>query len=356
MRLGILDIGSNTVHLLVVDAYTGGPPLPAHSSKHELRLAEYLTDDGEISTEGAKKLTHIVSQAQEEAEALGADELLAFATSALREAPNGEQVIADILRDTGAELEVLTGPAEAKLTFLATRRWFGWSAGRILNLDIGGGSLEIAIGQEEEPDYADSLPFGAGRLTRTFLTEQEPVAAEQLKTLNKHLITGLAKVRRELNRFAEPDRVVGSSKTFRMLARATDGPYLSNASGSPRRLLRDSLDDLVTTLKTMTVKDRVNLSGVSESRAPQLLAGALVAQSAMHTFDIEEMVICPWALREGIILRRLDLLSDPETDDLMEQHNLPGVLRSGGGPTTITNSLKMPIEELSGEPVGRLGL
>lgn len=231
MRLGILDIGSNTVHLLVVDAYTGGPPLPAHSSKHELRLAEFLTDAGEISPDGAKKLASVVRKAQVEAEALGADELLAFATSAVREAPNGDAVIASVLEQTGVELEVLTGPAEAKLTFLATRRWFGWSAGRILGLDIGGGSLEIAIGQEEEPDYAGSLPFGAGRLTRTFLTEQEPVQTDQLKALNKHLITGLAKVRRELNRFADPDRVVGSSKTFRMLARATDGPHLSTAAG-----------------------------------------------------------------------------------------------------------------------------
>ena len=158
MRLGVLDVGSNTVHLLVVDAHAGAPPTPAHSSKSELRLAELLDDRGRISGDGTKRLTTFMHEALAEAEDKGVEEVLAFATSAIREAPNGEEVIAQVERETGTSLEVLTGEDEARLTFLAVRRWYGWSAGRLLVLDIGGGSLEVAIGREEEPDAAFSVP------------------------------------------------------------------------------------------------------------------------------------------------------------------------------------------------------
>ena len=99
------------------------------------------------------------------AEDKGVEDVLPFATSAVREATNGEQVLARVARETGVALQVLSGEDEARLTFLAVRRWFGWSAGRLLVLDIGGGSLEIASGMDEDPDAAVSLPLGAGRLT-----------------------------------------------------------------------------------------------------------------------------------------------------------------------------------------------
>src|ERR1035438_9269209 len=83
------------------------------------------------------------------------DDLLAFATSAIREAPNGEAVLARVRAETGVELQVLSGEDESKLTFLAVRRWFGWSSGRVLVMDIGGGSLEIAAGIDEVADVAD---------------------------------------------------------------------------------------------------------------------------------------------------------------------------------------------------------
>src|SRR3954453_8747843 len=140
MRLGVLDIGSNTGHLLVVDAHRGAAPLPAYSYKQPLRLAEHLDDDGSVSQRGIDALAGFTAEALRVAEDKGSEDMLAFATSAVRDAGNSEAVLAQIGERTGQAIEVLSGADEARLTFLAVRRWFGWSAGRISVFDIGGGS------------------------------------------------------------------------------------------------------------------------------------------------------------------------------------------------------------------------
>ena len=174
MRVGVLDIGSNTGHLLVVDAHEGGHPDPVRSHKTQLRLAELLRSDGSLGPEGTKVLVHAAQEARAAAEDEGVEDLMAFATSAVREATDSAAVLQAVRDDAGVDLRVLPGEDEARLTFLAVRRWFGWSAGRLLCLDIGGGSLELAAGIDEEPEVALSVPLGAGRLTRDRLPGDPP--------------------------------------------------------------------------------------------------------------------------------------------------------------------------------------
>ncbi|MDQ0933106.1 Ppx/GppA phosphatase family protein [Streptomyces turgidiscabies] len=305
MRLGVLDVGSNTVHLLVVDAHPGARPLPAHSHKVELRLAQLLDGAGAISPGGVDKLVAVVQDALQAAEDKGVVDLLPFATSAVREASNADDVLARVQAETGVELQVLTGSEEARLTFLAARRWFGWSAGKLLVLDIGGGSLEIAYGIDEEPDTAVSLPLGAGRLTSGWLPG-DPPDPDDIRSLRRHVRAQIAGSVGEFSRFGAPDHVVATSKTFKQLARlagaarSTDGLYVQ------RELRREALQTLVPELASMTTAKRAALPGVSEGRANQLVAGALVAEAAMDLFAVKTLEVCPWALREGIILRRLD--------------------------------------------------
>jgi exopolyphosphatase/guanosine-5'-triphosphate,3'-diphosphate pyrophosphatase len=307
MRLGVLDVGSNTVHLLVVDAHRGARPTPAYSEKAVLRLAEHIDSDGKLSHEGEKGLLERVESALEASGRLGCDDLLAFATSAVRDARNGEKVLARIREKTGVDLQVLDGDDEARLTFLAVRRWFGWSAGRLLSLDIGGGSLELAAGVDEEPDVALSLPLGAGRLTRERL-KGDPPSKSQLADLRTYVEETLGKAVAELAEAGRPDRVVASSKTFRSLARLTgaapsgDGPYVS------RELHLGALHQVLGFISRIPADDLAELEGVSAGRAHQLLAGGIVAEAAMRMLDVECLDISPWALREGVILRRLDWL------------------------------------------------
>jgi exopolyphosphatase / guanosine-5'-triphosphate,3'-diphosphate pyrophosphatase len=141
VRLGVLDLGSNTVHLLLVDAHYGAAPVPASKLKEPLRLSEHLRSDGSVDDAAVEQLIDFVNRGQHLAEDKGATEIMAFATSAIREAANGEQVLSRVRDETGLDIQVLSGEDEARMTFLAVRRWFGWSSGRILLFDIGGGSL-----------------------------------------------------------------------------------------------------------------------------------------------------------------------------------------------------------------------
>ncbi|MFI9611514.1 Ppx/GppA family phosphatase [Streptomyces sp. NPDC052023] len=305
MRLGVLDVGSNTVHLLVVDAHPGARPLPAHSHKAELRLAQLLDGGGAIDSEGVDKLIAVLHDALQAAEDKGVEELLPFATSAVREATNADDVLARVQEETGVALQVLTGAEEARLTFLAARRWFGWSAGRLLVVDIGGGSLEIAYGIDEEPDTAVSLPLGAGRLTSGWLPG-DPPSTDDIRSLRRHVRAEIARTVGEFTRFGTPDHVVATSKTFKQLARIGGAARSAEGLYVQRELKRQTLESWVPRLSAMTTDERAELPGVSEARAGQLLAGALVAEAAMDLFRVETLEICPWALREGVILRRLD--------------------------------------------------
>jgi exopolyphosphatase/guanosine-5'-triphosphate,3'-diphosphate pyrophosphatase len=246
-----------------------------------------------------------VAEAAAVADDTGCEELLAFATSAIREAPNGDDVLEMVRERTGVDLQVLSGADEARLTFLAVRRWFGWSSGRLLVLDIGGGSLEVATGVTEEPDAAFSLPLGAGRLTREHLTGDPPDSGD-VKRLRKHVRAELAGHVAEISGLGEASHVVGTSKTFKQLARLTGAAPSSAGPYEHRRLPHTALVDWLPRLAKMRTRERATLPGISVGRAPQLVAGAVVAEAVMESFDVDDLEICPWALREGVILRRLD--------------------------------------------------
>jgi exopolyphosphatase/guanosine-5'-triphosphate,3'-diphosphate pyrophosphatase len=306
MRLGVLDVGSNTVHLLVVDAYAGAHPWPAHSEKAVLRLAEQIKPDGRLSKEGADALVAAVREARKSAERLQTDDLLAFATSAVRDATNSAEVLARVRRETGVELRVLSGEGEARMTFLAVRRWFGWSAGRLLVLDIGGGSLELAAGIDEEPDVALSLPLGAGRLTRERLHGSPPKPGD-VDALIEYVDKTIDGAARGIRR-AGWDRPVATSKTFRSLARMAGAAPSGAGPLTPRVLTRTGLHQVLGFIRHIPSGALGEMEGVSAQRAHQLLAGAVVADATMRQLGIEELQICPWALREGVVLRRLDIL------------------------------------------------
>ncbi|HSZ49634.1 MAG TPA: Ppx/GppA family phosphatase [Streptosporangiaceae bacterium] len=309
MRLGVLDVGSNTVHLLVVDAHQGARPIPAFSHKAELRLGQHLDAGNRLTADCAQQLREFVVEALRIAEDKGVHELLAFATSAVRDASNGDELLASIEAESGVAIRVLPGTDEARLTFLAARRWYGWSSGQLLLLDIGGGSLEIASGQNEVPACAVSLPLGAGRLTRDWLPG-DPPSPDEVRALRKHVRAEIATSASVVLREGSPNHAVATSKTFRQLARlagaapSSDGPFV-------RRVLKHTdVTAIAERLAQTTVAERAAMPGVSEGRAAQLAAGAIVADAAMDLFDLPVLEICPWALREGVILRRLDTLSN----------------------------------------------
>ncbi|MBG6238908.1 exopolyphosphatase/guanosine-5'-triphosphate,3'-diphosphate pyrophosphatase [Mycetocola sp. CAN_C7] len=309
MRLGVLDVGSNTVHLLIVDAHRGARPVAQSSHKSVLRLMRYIDEDGAITDEGISLLVAGVGDAARIARESDLDELLPMATSAIREAANGPEVLALIEKETGLHLQVLSGEEEARLTFLAVRRWYGWSAGNVLLFDIGGGSLEIAMGEDEEPDVALSLPLGAGRSTIGFLHEDPPTEKQQ-DALRDHARGVLDEAKRAFSHLAKPGQIVGSSKTIRSLARLAGS--VADGVGDDDRLTlrRGRLDDWVPRLARIPADSRPALPGITTDRTFQIVAGGIVLSEAMAAFGVRELDVCPWATREGILLRYLDRLVD----------------------------------------------
>ena len=313
MRLGVIDVGSNTVHLLVVDAHPGASPVPYHSQRSTLRLMRYLDDEGAIVEEGIVRIIDAIKESVATVREIGVDDMIATATSAIREAPNGEEVLARIERETGVKLHVLSGEDEARITMLAVRRWLGWSAGEILLFDIGGGSFEIAQGADEYPDVQVSLPLGAGRSTINFLRE-DPPPPEAISRLRAHARAELARVRDEF--FADrpkPKRVVGTSKTIRSLARLIGGPPDPD-TGDLAPLHYVGLREWEPSLRDMPGSVREYLPGITPERGYQIMAGFVVLRTAMKVFDVPTLTISPWALREGIVLRYIDALDGRGAD------------------------------------------
>jgi exopolyphosphatase / guanosine-5'-triphosphate,3'-diphosphate pyrophosphatase len=220
-------------------------------------------------------------------------------------------VLARVRERTGVDLQVLTGEEEARLTFLAVRRWFGWSAGQLLVLDIGGGSLELASGIDEDPDVALSLPLGAGRMSRRFLPTAHQGGRpdlDALAALDEHARDLLKPAAKELRDLDRPELVAATSKTFRTLARLTGAAPYSAGLRVERELTLAGLDQLVGFVSRIESSALAELRGVSPDRAHQVPAGAVVAAATMRALDVPCVRICPWALREGVILRRLDSL------------------------------------------------
>jgi exopolyphosphatase/guanosine-5'-triphosphate,3'-diphosphate pyrophosphatase len=301
MRLGVLDVGSNTIHLQVVDTHPGARPNPTFNHKVELRLTDYLTEENNISVEGIAELRLAIQNAIVHSKSVKTEELLPFATSALREAKNGAEIIAAINKDFEIDLQVLTGEEEARLTFLAARRWFGWSSGRLLVIDIGGGSLEIASGIDEAPEVAVTLPLGASRLTKSHL-QGDPFTAKSVRSLRDYIENQLESVLPTLVRHEDSDRAIATSKTLRTLARLCGDWY----GGDGKNITIDSIRKISTRLAEMDSEERTKLPGVSANRARQIVAGAFVTESVMRNLDLDNLEICPWALREGIVLKYMD--------------------------------------------------
>lgn len=279
--------------------------MPMSSTKAPLRLSESMDEDGCITSAGADRLISTIDEFAAIARSSGCGEFMAFATSAVREAENSDEVLARVRDKTGIPLQVLSGEDEARLTFLAVRRWYGWSAGRILNLDIGGGSLELSMGADEDPECALSLQLGAGRLTRDWLNG-DPPGKRRIAVLRDWLDAELGEPAKELKCAGKPDLAVGTSKTFRSLARLTGAAPSSAGLRVRRTLTSNGLRQLIAFISRMTAADRAELEGVSAERSQQLVAGALIAEASMRALSVDQLEICPWALREGLILRKLD--------------------------------------------------
>ncbi|MBP2337678.1 Ppx/GppA phosphatase family protein [Saccharothrix coeruleofusca] len=294
-RVGVLDVGCFSAHLLVVD---GSPLHPVLSHKTRLRLDLALDEHNRITRAGLDQLVLAVREAGRTARRERVPLLVPFATSVIRDAPNRAEVLAEIHRGTGIALRVFSGEEEARLAYVAARHWYGWSAGPLAVLDVGGGTVEFAAGEAGQPRVVRSLPLGARTLARS---SADPALVRD------RVRAGLADVD------VRGHRGVACSKVFQQLARLTgarpqrDGPHV------PRVLRLADLRRWAPRLAAMPARKRARLPGISPHRAAQSAAGAVVAEALMAVTGHDVVDICPWSTREGLLLSLQD--EAPGSDD-----------------------------------------
>ncbi|APU22793.1 Ppx/GppA phosphatase family protein [Actinoalloteichus sp. GBA129-24] len=313
MKIAVLDVGSVAAKLEMLECSPGVPPAMTRIVRVSTRLAESTTRDGEILPEGLDRVAEAVRRCVLAARELRVTALLAYATSAVRDALNQEAASRRIRELSGVELAFLRPEDEARLSYFAAHRWFGWSCEQLTLIDIGGGTMELALGENEEPSLAASLPLGAARLTREFLADSP--SAPQTELLTAHVREVLERaLRGPRRRLTGQTRFVGASKILTQLNRLAAG---AGHDREPRPLLRADLRRWIPPLARLDPKHRAVLPGVSSSRAAQILAGAVVAETAMELLDSDRLDICPWGLRDAILLRLAD--AHRLVPDLVEQ-------------------------------------
>ncbi|KUN86225.1 hypothetical protein [Streptomyces griseoruber] len=304
MRISVLDVGSNTVRLVVADA-EGGVPLPVHTEKWRLRLSEQVGPGAPVPEEAVERLVTAVAAAARTADRWRAAGPLAFATAVVRAAPNRTEVLRAVRTRTGVALCTMPGELEAELTFLGARRWMGWRSGPLALLDIGGGSFEVAFGRGRLPDFVASLPLGANRLTHDFFLGQDPPSADLVRALRRRVRHQLRDVAARI-RWEGPHTAVATSRTFQQLGRlcgalpGRHGPFVD------RTLHRRDLRTAIERLAELPAAERARLPGISAPRAAQSLAGAVVGHTAMKLTGLRRVTVCPWAIREGVMLRHIE--------------------------------------------------
>ncbi|MBL3671002.1 hypothetical protein JL475_34690 [Streptomyces sp. M2CJ-2] len=303
-QAGVLDVGCHSALLTVVRRRPGTVLEPVFSRKVRLRLHETLDRKGRLDKAGMKSVERAVAEAvAADPRPGGPEEVFAFATSVIRDAPNRDEIIARVARTTGTRLRVLSGVEEARLAYVAARQWAGPTAGQLLVLDIGGGTVEIASGTGDQPRVVHSLPLGARRITRDWLPGGTAPSRRRLAEIRKYLHRSLEAVPGGLPQ-AEPDgRVLACSKTFEQLARLAAAQGKKPRSG--RRLALPQLRTSVSLLADAGPSRRAKLPGISRHRAEQSLAGALIAQALMEACGAGSVEICPWSTREGLLLEHL---------------------------------------------------
>ncbi len=304
MRTSVVDVGSKTVRLVVSDT-EGGAPLPVHTAKWPLRLSEQVTPGAPVPERAVEDLVEAVAAANRTAARWGASGPLAFATAVVRGAPNRQDVLRAVREGTGVDLCTLPGDVEAELTFLAARRWMGWRSGPLALLDIGGGSLEAAFGRGRLPDFAASLPLGAARLTHEYFGDQDPPTPEQIRALRRRVRHQLRDVAARI-RWEGPRTAVATSRTFQQLGRLCGAAPGRHGPFTDRQLSSIDLRGAIDRLAALPAAERARLPGISAPRSVQSLAGAVVAHTAMKLTGLKTVTICPWALREGVLLRHIE--------------------------------------------------
>ena len=305
-RVAAIDIGTNSIHLLVAEV---DPELRSFSvvlaEKATTRLGERDPHTGDLSAEAIERAFRTLRHDRDLALSHGVEQIVTAATSAVREAPNGRDFLLALQEQLELEVDLVSGPEEARLIYLGVLSGMAFGNQPHLIIDIGGGSTELVLADGRDARSFSSTRIGAVRLQREFC-QQDPIAADRRSFLQAYIQGALdpavAEVKAALKRGEQP-LMVGTSGTamaLAALAAAADPKPPLKLQGY--RLSRERIDQLTARLLAMTPEQRRALPAINDRRAEIIVPGALILQTAMAMLHVRELVVCDRALREGLIV------------------------------------------------------
>ena len=306
MRIAAVDLGSNSFHLVIVDVRPDGTFTPLVREKAMLRLGDGVAREGRIPDDDAELALETLRRFRSLADAAGADEIVACATSAIREASNSAELVERAEREASIAIRVISGQEEARLIFGAVRASLLLHPAPAVCLDLGGGSLEVTVGDTAALAWATSVKLGVARLTTELVRDDPPTEAD-LRRLSGRIHDVLGPVAAEVARFA-PQMLVGTSGTFCDLARVVAVRRSGSAPVSINQfaMTLTELEVLADEALPLPAGKRRRIPGLDAKRADQLPAGLTVAIESMRLLGFDTMTVGEWALREGIVLDAID--------------------------------------------------
>ena len=301
MRLAAIDVGSNSVHMVVADVGPDGRLEVIDRVKEMVRLGRRTFTTGRLDPGAMDLAVRAVKTFARLARARRVERLRAVATSAVREARNGASFVRRLRRETGLAVRVISGPEEARLIFRAARHALGLAGGPHLLLDVGGGSVELALVHDGRPLWLHSAPLGVARLSERFLPA-DPPRAGQVWRLERHLARTIGPLLDDARRAGVVD-VVGTSGTVNTLvamARAARGEDTGRLHGTA--VTGPEIGRVRRRVVAADVAQRALLPGIDTKRVDLMPAAAVLADTVLREAGAPELVACGWALREGVLL------------------------------------------------------
>jgi exopolyphosphatase / guanosine-5'-triphosphate,3'-diphosphate pyrophosphatase len=319
-RLAAVDIGTNSIRTIVVEARSDGDFTVLDDEKATVRLGEGMTHSGEIAPAAWQRAREALERMIKIQQGYGVSAVEAVATSAVRQASNGQEFVAAIRRDLGLDIKVISGEEEAELAFLSACNSFEMDNLRYALVDIGGGSAEIVTTMGSQIEDIFSLQLGAVILTEKFLFS-DPIAADEQHRLRKHIRSTLKKNLRD--RDAPLQSLIGSGGTMTTLAAmvmAERGEQFSSYQGY--EILRSEVVHLLAMLSRKNLRERRTVAGLAPERADIIVAGLTVVDELMRLVGTNILRVNERGIRHGLILRSL------EKHGLVKSSQKPGNWRS----------------------------
>jgi len=308
--VSFIDIGTNSVRLLVVRLNPNHSYSILSQQKQQVRLGEGEFEEEEILPDAIERLVVVCKKFTELAQSFNTEEFVAVATSAMREAANQQEILHLLRHESRLDVRVISGQEEARLIYLGVSSGINLEDRQAFFIDIGGGSTEIAIGDKQNYQFLDSFKLGAIRLSNHYLSDNvtEPVSPEGYKKIQQHVKDAIVHSINKITR-QKPDLAIGSSGTIMNLAEIAQKAFHENGDSNENILTHKDLRKVIDLLCSLPLEQRRKIPGINPERADIIIPGGAILDVFLKELSFDSIMITSRGLQDGLLvdyLSRMD--------------------------------------------------